>query len=118
MRMQAQRVDGGTYIFNPFTDSVLEGIRVVSTTSRALYPRQRPRAHCTGSRVGFEASLEEHGISSLRQDSNSGPTSFYHLRYPGLLYARHCTKNVKREHCIHCLSLCVIAKCLLRYHSI
>ena len=105
------------YIFNPFINSVLEGIRVVNTTSRALYPRKRSSIPCTWKRVGLKACLEGHGISSLRQVSTSGPTSFYQLRYPGLLYVRHCTKNVKRENCVHWLFLCVIAKCL-RYHSI
>ena len=104
-------------IFNPFENSVLEGIRVVSSTSRVLYFRERSSTHCTGSRVVLEACLEGHGISSVRQVSTSEPTSFYQLRYPGLLYIRHCTKNVKRENCVHGLFLCVVAKCLC-YHAI
>ena len=48
---------------------------VVSTTSRPLYPRQTPSAHCTRGRVSLGADLD--GNRKVRPHENSipGPSS-------------------------------------------
>jgi hypothetical protein len=48
---------------------------VVSTTTRSLYPRERPGTHCTGGWVGPRAGLDRCEKSRPNRDSIPGPSS-------------------------------------------
>ena len=60
---------------------------VVSTTSRPLYPWERPGTHCIGGWVGPRAGLDGCGKSRPHRDSISDrparSESLYRLSYPG-----------------------------------
>jgi hypothetical protein len=49
--------EGGRGIALLFLDLSTRRGRVVSTTTRPLYPRERPGMHCTGGWVGPRAGL-------------------------------------------------------------
>ena len=61
------------------------------TTSRPLYPRERPGTHCTGNWVGHRAGLDGCGKScpppGFRSPDLPAPSeSLYRLSYPGSRY--------------------------------
>jgi hypothetical protein len=63
---------------------------VVSTTSRPLYPRERPVTHCTGGLVGLRAGLdvcEKSRPTGIRSpDRPARSQSLYRLELPGPLH--------------------------------
>jgi hypothetical protein len=53
----------------------LEGVRGQLHAPASLYPRERPRTHCTRGLVGPRAGLDRCGKSRPHQDSTPGPSS-------------------------------------------
>ena len=71
--------------------TALEGVRGQCHAPAALYPRERPGTHCTGSWVGPRAGLDRCGKSRppTRIRSPDRPArshSLYRLRYPAYSY--------------------------------
>jgi hypothetical protein len=60
--------------------------RVVSTTPRPLYPRERPGTHCTEGWVGPRVGLDVCEKSRPHRDRPARSQSLYRLSYPTPLY--------------------------------
>jgi hypothetical protein len=73
-RNRPEGPEGGRGIALLFIDLGARRGWVVSTTSRPLYPRERPGTHCTGGWVGPRAGLDVSEKSRPQRDSIPGPS--------------------------------------------
>jgi hypothetical protein len=74
-RNRLESPDGGRGIALYSLDLGATRGRVVSTTPRLLYPRERPGTSCTGGWVGLRAGLDVCGKSRSYRNSILGPYS-------------------------------------------
>jgi hypothetical protein len=87
---------------------------VVSTTSRPLYPRDRPGTHCTGGWVGPRAGLDVCEKSRPHRDSIPGPSSPYSVaiptELPGFFHIEFQLHRMRETYIVlYCIDHCNIA---------